>query len=94
MFMYRCTLRVRPSRFSCKNAKRCGAPSLWARCLQPRASCANRSWMIIHERLAHEAEGCKRLALKAGAPQRLAFLQENLEGLARNTQRYMSLEEL
>lgn len=52
------------------------------------------SWMIIHERLAHEAEGCKRLALEAGAPQRLAFLQENLEGLARNTQRYMSLEEL
>jgi hypothetical protein len=52
------------------------------------------SWIIIHERLAHEAEGGKRLALKAGAPQRLAYLQENLEGLARNTQRYMNLEEL
>jgi hypothetical protein len=57
-------------------------------------SSRRNSWIIIHERLAHEAEGCKRLALKAGAPQRLAFLQENLEGLARNTQRYMSLEEL
>jgi rubrerythrin len=52
------------------------------------------SWMIIHERFAHEAEGCKRLADKTGAPQRLAFLHENLEGLARNTQRYMNLEEL
>jgi len=51
------------------------------------------SWTIIHERLAHEAEGCRRLAVKAGAPQRLAFLRENLEGLARNTQRYMNLEE-
>jgi hypothetical protein len=52
------------------------------------------SWIIIHERLAHEAEGCKRLALKAGAPQRLAFLHENLEGLARNVQRYMNMGEL
>jgi hypothetical protein len=50
--------------------------------------------MIIHERFAHEAEECKRLADKTGAPQRLAFLHENLEGLARNTQRYMNLEEL
>jgi rubrerythrin len=57
-------------------------------------SSRRNSWIIIHERLAHEAEGCKRLALKARAPRRLAFLQENLEGLARNTQRYMSLEEL
>jgi Ferritin-like len=52
------------------------------------------TWMIINERLAHEAEGCGRLAVKAGAPQRLAFLHENLEGLARNAQRYMNLEEL
>jgi rubrerythrin len=52
------------------------------------------SWMIIHERLAHEAEGCRRLAVKTGAPQRLAYLQENLEGLARNTQRFMNQEEL
>ena len=52
------------------------------------------SWIIIHEWFAHEAEGCKRLALKAGTPQRLAFLHENLEGLARNVQRYMSRGEL
>jgi hypothetical protein len=51
------------------------------------------SWMIIYERLAHEAEGCRRLAAKTGAPQRQAILHENLEGLARNTQRYMTQEE-
>ena len=52
------------------------------------------SWTIFHERLAHEAQECARLALKDGAPRRLAYLHENLEGLARNTQRYMDLQEL
>jgi rubrerythrin len=52
------------------------------------------SWLIFHERLVHEAQACKRLAQKDGAPQRLALLHENLEGLARNVQRYMNLGEL
>ena len=52
------------------------------------------SWAIFHERLVHEAQACARLALKDGAPRRLAYLHENLEGLARNTRRYMDLQEL
>jgi rubrerythrin len=57
-------------------------------------SSRKNSWIIIHERLAHEARACKRLAQRDGAPQRLAFLHENLEGLARNVQRYMNIGEL
>jgi hypothetical protein len=52
------------------------------------------SWAIFHERLVHEAQACARLALKDRAPRRLAYLHENLEGLARNTRRYMDLQEL
>jgi hypothetical protein len=52
------------------------------------------SWLIFHERLVHEAQACERLAQKDGAPRRLAFLHENLEGLARNVERYMNLGEL
>ena len=57
---------------------------------------ANRknSWAIFHERLVLEARACARLALKDGAPRRLAYLHENLEGLARNMRRYMDLQEL
>jgi rubrerythrin len=52
------------------------------------------SWAIFQERLVHEAKECARLAQKDGAPRRLGFLQENLEGLARNTQRYIDRQEL
>jgi rubrerythrin len=51
------------------------------------------SWTIFLERLVHEASECDRLSRKPEAPPRLAFLQENLEGLARNVERCIKLGE-
>jgi hypothetical protein len=51
------------------------------------------SWTIFLERFVHEASECDRLSRKPEAPPRLAFLQENLEGLVRNVERYIELGE-
>jgi hypothetical protein len=50
-------------------------------------------WTIFLERLVHEAAACDRLSRKPAAPPRLAYLRENLDGLAQNVERYIALGE-
>lgn len=49
---------------------------------------ATSCWTIFHERLVQETDECRRLSRAPGAPPRLAFLQTNLELLARSVEVY------